>query len=118
MLQERLADIAILLFKVLYEEHDVKFGLFGDYAVSVVVKNEQARGADSIHCIVSTSKDKLLEFLDGKNGFVALPQAREDHAIFLWTELTNRSNPIMVEMFCETLPGGFPPSPSIIGYSN
>lgn len=103
MLQQRLADIAITLFNVLHEKNGIRFGLFGDYAVSVVLDEEWPRGADNINCIVSTSKDKLTKALDEKEGFVALPQAHEDHVIFLWTELPNRSNPIMVECFCEYL---------------
>jgi hypothetical protein len=70
MLQDRLADIAIILYNVLHEKKNIGFGLFGDYAISVVLDEESPRGADNISCIVSTTKDKLTKVLDGKEEFV------------------------------------------------
>lgn len=39
MLQDRLADIATILYKALYE-NCIRFGLFGDYAATVVLDEE------------------------------------------------------------------------------
>ncbi|KAK7518998.1 hypothetical protein IWZ03DRAFT_375200 [Phyllosticta citriasiana] len=76
----------------------IKFGIFGGYAVSVLGGNRESKDVD---CIVSVSKQEILHILDGKNGFKALPQTREDYVAFLWSE-----NPTeLVEIFCAKFPG-------------
>ncbi|KAK8173802.1 hypothetical protein IWX90DRAFT_413199 [Phyllosticta citrichinensis] len=76
----------------------IKFGILGGYAVSVLGGNRESKDVD---CIVSASKQEILRVLDGKNGFKALPQTREDYVAFLWSETPT----VLVEIFCARFPG-------------
>ncbi|KAK7525489.1 uncharacterized protein IWZ02DRAFT_237616 [Phyllosticta citriasiana] len=94
--QQRLKDAAIAMYATL-QASGIKFGIFGGYAVSVLGGNRESKDVD---CIVSVSKQEILHILDGKNGFKALPQTREDYVAFLWSE-----NPTeLVEIFCAKFP--------------
>ncbi|KAK8202698.1 hypothetical protein IWZ01DRAFT_109472 [Phyllosticta capitalensis] len=92
-----LNDAAIAIYTAL-EASGIKFGIFGGYAVSVLGGNRESKDVD---CIVSASKQEILRVLDGKNGFTAIPQTREDYVAFLWSE----HPAVLVEIFCARFPG-------------
>lgn len=88
---------AVAIYTAL-EASGIKFGIFGGYAVSVLGGNRESKDVD---CIVSASKQEILRVLDGKNGFTAIPQTREDYVAFLWSE----HPAVLVEIFCARFPG-------------
>ena len=55
--------------------------------------------------LASVSKDKAIELLDGVESFVAIPQSRRDYVAFLWSDKPDRSQAVLVEIFCEQFPG-------------
>lgn len=106
MISTRLADIAIILYEH-FHDAKINFGLFGDYAISVISHDDKVRECNDIHCIVSATKPEILSLIDGKDGFSAINQPREDYIAFLWSERPDRSSPILVEIFCDRFPGKF-----------
>jgi hypothetical protein len=101
MNQARLNDGAIALHQVLAAAR-VEFGIFGGYAVSVLGNQRESKDID---CLARVSKRDILALLDGKQGFVAIPQSREDYVAFFWSERPDRKNAVLVEIFCEQFPG-------------
>lgn len=75
MLQQRLNDAAITLYKVLTQEN-INFGIFGGYAIGAIGGVRESKDVD---CLASTSKEEIVQLLDGKEGFVAIPQTRTDY---------------------------------------
>ncbi|OJD20447.1 hypothetical protein ACJ73_08221 [Blastomyces percursus] len=98
--QARLNDAAIALHRVLSGQ--VKFGIFDGYAVSTL---GGPRASKDVDCIASVNKQQILNILDGKNGFVAMSQLRQDYVAFLWSDKPNRERAVLVEIFCEGFPG-------------
>src|SRR4029077_5058450 len=101
MIQERLNDAAIALHRIL-SQANIRFGIFGGYAIGVL---GGVRESKDIDCIASISKQQIITLLDGKEGFVAVPQSRQDYVAFLWSDTPNRSNAVLVEIFCEQFAG-------------
>ncbi|KKZ61108.1 hypothetical protein EMCG_04306 [[Emmonsia] crescens] len=101
MRQERLNDAAIALYRVL-SQNNVKFGIFGGYAVATLGGPRESKDVD---CIASVTKQEILNLLDGEAGFVAVPQSRQDYVAFLWSDHPNRNRAVLVEIFCEGFPG-------------
>ncbi|RDW86945.1 uncharacterized protein DSM5745_03587 [Aspergillus mulundensis] len=101
MLQDRLNDAAIALHRMLTPAN-VRFGIFGGYAIGVLGGSRESKDID---CLASISKDQVLALLDGKGGFAAVPQGRQDYVAFLWSDSVNRANPVLVEIFCEQFAG-------------
>ena len=88
MHQARLNDAAISLSRVLDMSH-ITFGIFGGYAIAA---HGGQRESKDIDCLAAVSKQTILSLLDGKQGFVAVPQTREDYVAFLWSDKPNREN--------------------------
>ncbi|EFE44409.1 hypothetical protein TRV_00825 [Trichophyton verrucosum HKI 0517] len=101
MHQLRLNDAAISLHRVL-SAHGVKFGIFGGYAVAALGGPRESKDVDCLACV---NKDQILNILDGKSGFVAVPQSRRDYVAFLWSDKPTRERAVLVEIFCEGFPG-------------
>lgn len=102
MIQSRLNEAAIVLAQVL-RQAGIHFGIFGGYALAV---RGGPRESKDIDCIAaSVTKDQLIAILDGKHGFKAVPQARQDYVAFLWTDKPGQSNAVLVEIFPERFPG-------------
>lgn len=101
MHQARLNDAAIALSQVL-DKSSITFGIFGGYAIAA---HGGQRESKDIDCLAAVTKQQILDLLDGKQGFVAVPQAREDYVAFLWSDKPNRQNAVLVEIFCENFPG-------------
>jgi hypothetical protein len=72
MLQQRLNDAAIALHKILAQEN-INFGIFGGYAIGAIGGVRESKDVD---CLASTSKEQIIQLLNGKEGFVAVPQNR------------------------------------------
>jgi hypothetical protein len=83
-------------------QNNVKFGIFGGYAVAILGGPRESKDVD---CLVSVTKPQILGLLDGQAGFVAVPQSRQDYVAFLWSEKPNRERAVLVEIFCEGFPG-------------
>ncbi|GIK03805.1 hypothetical protein Aspvir_007879 [Aspergillus viridinutans] len=97
MLQDRLNDAAIALHRVL-NAANIRFGIFGGYAIAAL---GGARESKDIDCIASVSNEHIVTLLDGKDGFAAIPQSRQDYVAFLWSDKPDRRNAVLVEIFCE-----------------
>jgi len=97
----RLNDAAIALSRLL-DTAGIKFGIFGGYAIAVMGGQRESKDID---CVAALTKQQVIAMLDGKEGFVAVPQTREDYVAFLWSNTTNRQNAVLVEIFCEQFPG-------------
>lgn len=103
MIQNRLNDAAISLHRVL-TRHNVHFGIFGGYAIGVL---GGARESKDIDCVASVSKQQIIALLDGKDGFSAMPQSRQDYVAFVWSDKPDRRRAVLVEIFCEQFAGEF-----------
>ncbi|RCI14421.1 hypothetical protein L249_6186 [Ophiocordyceps polyrhachis-furcata BCC 54312] len=82
----RLNDAAIALYRVLNRQN-IAFGIFGGYAIGTI---GGVRESKDIDCLASVSKDQILQLLDRKEGFQAVPQTRQDYAAFLWSDKADR----------------------------
>ncbi|KAL5358880.1 hypothetical protein BJX96DRAFT_183405 [Aspergillus floccosus] len=101
MLQDRLNDAAIALHRAL-SRANIRFGIFGGYAIGVL---GGARESKDIDCIASISKQQVVSILDGHDGFAAIPQARQDYVAFVWSDRPDRGNGVLVEIFCDQFTG-------------
>lgn len=101
MLQDRLNDAAIALHRALAPAN-IRFGIFGGYAIGVLGGPRESKDID---CLASVSKQQIVALLDGKNGFVAIPQGRQDYVAFLWSDMPDRRYAVLVEIFCEQYSG-------------
>ncbi|KAI9848712.1 MAG: hypothetical protein M1837_006799 [Sclerophora amabilis] len=101
MIQARLNDAAIALHRILSRNH-IQFGIFGGYAVATLGGPRESKDID---CLASVNKQQILSILDGKEGFVAINQTREDYVALLWSDKPNRERAVLVEIFCERFPG-------------
>lgn len=107
-----LADASIALSHVL-TKRKVKFGLFGEYAVTLLGGQ---RSCTKLDCRIATTKDTLLQILDGKRGFRAgKPLCRpggSGAAGFLWNSKKDKSrkSTVWVLFRCDDCPGKFLPS--------
>jgi len=100
MYQARLNDAAIVLYRVL-DSAGINFGIFGGYAIAVLGGQRESKDID---CVASVTKEQIIAVMDGVNGFVAVPQGREDYVAFLWSDKPNLQNAVLVEIFCEQFP--------------
>ncbi|KAI0378961.1 hypothetical protein F5Y04DRAFT_283331 [Hypomontagnella monticulosa] len=100
MIQDRLNDAAIALFRIL-SNAGIHFGIFGGYAIAAMGGPRESKDID---CLASVSKEKIIELLDGINGFAVIPQTRRDYVAFLWSDRPDRGA-VLVEIFCEQFPG-------------
>lgn len=103
MIQERLNDAAIALHRVLTHER-INFGIFGGYAIGAV---GGVRESKDIDCLASVSKDQIIRLLNNREGFQVIPQSRQDYVAFFWSNRADRTNAVLVEIFCEQFPGKF-----------
>ncbi|GAB0139215.1 hypothetical protein EsDP_00007428, partial [Epichloe bromicola] len=99
--RERLNDAAIALHRVLSREQ-VAFDIFGGYAIATFGGPRESKDVD---CIASASKDQIIQLLNGKQGFQAIPQSRQDYVALFWSDRADRGNAVLVEVFCEKFPG-------------
>jgi hypothetical protein len=111
MRQARLNDAAIALYRVL-SSAGIRFGIFGGYAIAVLGGQRETKDID---CVAAVTKQHIIDLLDGKEGFVALPQSRQDYVAFLWSDKPSRQNLVLVEIFCEQFPGQFISNTSTLG---
>ncbi|KAJ5679400.1 hypothetical protein N7462_007644 [Penicillium macrosclerotiorum] len=102
MIQERLNDAAISLHRVL-RRNKVSFGIFGGYAIGVLGGTRESKDID---CLASASKEQIISMMDKKDGFVLIPQCRQDYVAFFWCGNPPEDRyPVLVEIFCERFPG-------------
>jgi hypothetical protein len=92
---QRLNDAAIALYRALTAAN-IRFGIFGGYAISVVGGPRESKDVD---CLAASSKQQLLLLLDGKHGFAAINQSRDDYVAFVWSDRPDRGNNVLVEIF-------------------
>ncbi|KIW63868.1 hypothetical protein PV04_08840 [Phialophora macrospora] len=101
MYRPRLNDGAITLSKLLDEAH-IKHGMFRGYAIGAFGGPRETKDID---CIVATTKPALIQLLNGKSGFVCVPQTRTDYVAFLWSDQADPRRPVLVEVFVEQFEG-------------
>ncbi|KYG41990.1 hypothetical protein M433DRAFT_74721 [Acidomyces richmondensis BFW] len=95
--QARMNDAAIALSRLLAAAA-IKFGIFGGFAIST---HGGPRESKDIDCLAASYKAELLRLLDGKGGFTAVPQSRDDYVAFMWSDKPDRSRGVLVEIFPE-----------------
>lgn len=86
MIQARLNDAAIRLYQLL-DAASIKHGIFGGYAIGAL---GGPRESEDIDCVVSTSKQAVIQHLDGKSGFQCIPQSRTGYVAFFWSDRADR----------------------------
>ena len=101
VLQSRLNDAAIALFRVL-NAAGIKHGIFGGYAIGTL---NGPRESKDIDCLASVSKAQIIGLLNGKEGFQFIDQSRDDYVAFFWSNQPNRQNAVLVEIFVERFNG-------------
>ncbi|KAG6039843.1 hypothetical protein E4U41_002021 [Claviceps citrina] len=101
MIVERLNDAAIALHRVL-SRRQIKFGIFGGYAVTTLGGFRESKDVD---CIASVSKEQVIQLLNEKDGFYLIPQSRADYVAFFWSDRADRNKEVLVEIFCDQFPG-------------
>ena len=104
MLQGRLNDAAIALYRVLIAAN-IKHGCFGGFAIGAIGGNRESKDID---CIASINKQELVAMLDGANGFRYVDQDRDDYALFFWSDKPDRAQAVTVEIFVEKFQGTAP----------
>lgn len=103
MIQSQLNDAAIALDKVLAAAN-VKYGIFGGYAISILVGPRESKDVD---CLASASKQQIVALLDGKFEFKYIDQARTDYAAFLWSDKPKDPRAVLVEIFVDQFQGTY-----------
>lgn len=106
MIQSRLNDAAIALSKALTEAN-IKHGIFGGYAVTVLGGPRETKDVD---CLASASKDQIVTLLNAREDFTFIPQSRQDYAAFLWSAKPADRKNVLVELFVDTFEGKIPAS--------
>lgn len=101
MIQERLNDAAIALYKGLTAA-GIKHGIFGGYAIQALGGPRESKDID---CIASVDKQQVINILNGKEGFEYINQSRDDYVAFFWSDKPSRENAVLVEIFVESFPG-------------
>lgn len=102
-----LADAAIALSRTL-TNHQVRFGLFGEYAVALLGGQ---RSCTKLDCRIATDKAKLLQLLDGKDGFRAgdpLLRPNGNGALgMMWNSAHDKArlSTVWVLLRCDDCPG-------------
>ncbi|KAI0880927.1 uncharacterized protein GGS22DRAFT_192764 [Annulohypoxylon maeteangense] len=101
MSQELLNDAAIVLHRILINEN-VKYGIFGGYAISAFGGHRVTKDID---VLASATKDEITKLLGEDDGFEALAQSRDDYVAFLWAEKAAPKFQVLIEVFCEKFTG-------------
>ena len=101
MIQARLNDAAICMFKIL-NDAGVKHGIFGGYALGALGAPRESKDID---CIASVSKPQVISIMNGKEGFVYIDQSCEDYVAFFWSDNKERTEAVLVEIFVSSFPG-------------
>lgn len=101
VIQQRLNDAAIALQQV-FGPANVKFAVFGGYAVTTLGGTRESKDVD---CIAKLTKEDAIRLLDQRNGFAVVPQTRQDYVAFLWSKSGDSRNAVLVEIFPERFPG-------------
>ncbi|EEP77652.1 predicted protein [Uncinocarpus reesii 1704] len=91
--QKRLSEAAVAVSKIL-SDHGIKHGVFGGWAVNVLGGN---RATKDIDLMAAIGKDELWQLMEGRIGWVKIPNMREDYAPFFWDDALQR--PVLVEIF-------------------
>ncbi|XDG04732.1 hypothetical protein ABKA04_004347 [Annulohypoxylon sp. FPYF3050] len=82
MSRELLNDAASVLHHI-FSNENIKYGIFGGYAISAF---GGLRATKDIDVLASISKDELLKLVTKEHGFDALTQARDDYVAFLYAD--------------------------------
>ncbi|KAF2739085.1 hypothetical protein EJ04DRAFT_427805 [Polyplosphaeria fusca] len=100
----RLSDAAIALHEALTQA-GIRYSITGGFAVNSVVG--WYRQCKNVNCLAATYKDRIITLLHGRDGFVNIQTLKpsDDHATFLWSDNVNRSDSVMVEVWCESFHG-------------
>ena len=102
MREDRLSDAAIALHQAFTAEN-VKYGIFGGYAVSILGGPRESKDVD---CIAALSKEQVVSILSRQPQFRLIPQTRTDYVAFFWNDDTKSvSDHVLVEVFTEKFPG-------------
>lgn len=101
MILSRLNDAALAMFRIL-DAAGIKHGIFGGYAISTLGGPRESKDVD---CIASASKQQIVALMDGKEGFQLINQSREDYVAFFWSDIPDRRNAVLVEIFVENFNG-------------
>ncbi|KAI0890789.1 hypothetical protein F4806DRAFT_489882 [Annulohypoxylon nitens] len=96
MSRELLNDAAIVLHHI-FSNENIKYGIFGGYAISAF---GGLRATKDIDVLASISKDELLKLVTKEHGFDALTQARDDYVAFLYADKAAPKLQVLVEVFC------------------
>lgn len=102
MRHDRLSDAAIALHRARAAEN-VKHGIFGGYAVSVLGGPRESKDID---CIAALNKEQVVAILSRQGQFKPIPQNRVDYVAFFWSDdpKSNRDH-VLIEIFTEKYPG-------------
>ncbi|KAK5069154.1 hypothetical protein LTR64_008693 [Lithohypha guttulata] len=101
MLQDRLSEAAIAFHRIL-EANNIPYGIFGGFAIACL---GGARESKDVDCIAKVNKERLINIVDGRSGFVFVNQTRQDYVAFLWSDTPDRRNAVLLEVFVDQFPG-------------
>ncbi|KAL9075495.1 MAG: hypothetical protein Q9161_001567 [Pseudevernia consocians] len=102
MRKDRLSDAAIALHRAFTAEN-VKYGIFGGYAVSILGGPRDSKDVD---CIAALSKEQVVSILSRQPQFTLVPQTRTDYVAFFWNDDPRfAGDHVFVEVFTEKFPG-------------
>lgn len=106
MLTGRLNDAAIILHLSL-DDNRIKYAVIGGYAITHFGGNRQTKDID---CIANASKQQIINALDTYAGLAIVSQDRDDYVGLSWSDKPDRSDAVLIHVFCSVYPGARFPS--------
>lgn len=99
-----LCDAAIACSMIL-TAHNVPHAFFGGFAIIEACRGNGPayRESKDIDCLVSGHKDDVVQMFEGREGWMVIPQGREDYVAFFWKNPVG-GEMVLVELFVGTLP--------------
>lgn len=91
--QKRLSAAAVAISRIL-SDRGIKHGIFGGWAVNAL---GGVRATKDIDLMAAIGKDELWKLMEGRSGWVIIPNMREEYASFFWDDVLNK--PVLVEIF-------------------
>lgn len=110
MLQDRLSEDAIAFHRIL-QANNIPYGIFGGFAIACLGGVRESKDVD---CIAKVNKERLINMVNNRSGFVFVDQTRQDYVAFLWSDSPDRRNAVLLEGFVDEFAGSCYPLDNVL----